>query len=227
MPRLRQRNPGVGGGVSAKAYSGLLTLLAGAYLVFTGPRDLDRYAGVTRRLRPTGFRGPQARRTFAAKATGASSVIAAGRNMRMISSCRSVPTCAPPAAAWCCAWSLVTSDGHGLHMPNNFIAIDHGDGTTGLGISAFAKKRESRRSGRAGPARTKIACSGQRRPQPRAAFAFSSDRCRPALDAPRIFRGCAAAAWHPAHVFLLHVGQRRAGCRVAGDLILQRKITQF
>jgi murein DD-endopeptidase MepM/ murein hydrolase activator NlpD len=106
----------------------LLTLLIGAYLLFTGPRHLDRYppretspyrlpwpAGLTR-LCSQSNRGVVSHRGWGEYAYDF--------NMPVGSD-----VCA--ARGGVVTRVIVRHEGHGLHMTNNLIAIDHGDGTVG------------------------------------------------------------------------------------------------
>ena len=103
-------------------------VLITAYLLFTGPRNLDRYP--SRGTSPYRLPWP-ARQTWFC-----------GQSNRGIVSHRGWEEFAydfnMPVGSTVCAARAgqvvrinVSHDGHGFHMPNNFIAIDHGDGTVG------------------------------------------------------------------------------------------------
>ena len=107
---------------------GLFGVLAAAYLLFTGPRHLDRYP--PREDSPYRLPWPAGRTWFC------------GQSNRGIVSHRGWEEFAydfnmPVGSEVCAARAgvvkrvVIDHDGHGLHMPNNLIAIDHGDGTTG------------------------------------------------------------------------------------------------
>jgi murein DD-endopeptidase MepM/ murein hydrolase activator NlpD len=106
----------------------ILGLLALAYHLFTGPHNLDRYrspetslyrlpwpAGVTRFCCQSN-RGIVSHRGWEEFAYDFKMPVGS-------------PVCA--ARAGIVAWIDVSHDGHGRNMPNNFIAIDHGDDTVG------------------------------------------------------------------------------------------------
>ena len=106
----------------------LLVVLTAGYLLFTGPRQLDRYpprdgspyllpwpAGATH------FCGQSNRGIVSHRGW---EEFAYDFNMAVGSD-----VCA--ARGGVVTQVIVQNDGHGLRMPNNLIAIDHGDGTTG------------------------------------------------------------------------------------------------
>jgi murein DD-endopeptidase MepM/ murein hydrolase activator NlpD len=110
--------------------SALLFLALGiiGYFAFTGPRHLDRYP--PRETSPYRLPWPAGRMWFC------------GQSNRGIVSHRGWEEYAydfnmPVGSEVCAARGgvvkrvVIHHDGHGLHMPNNFIAIDHGDGTVG------------------------------------------------------------------------------------------------
>ena len=106
----------------------LLAVLATAYMLFTGPRHLDRYP--PREGSPYLLPWPADQTWFC------------GQSNRGIVSHRGWEEFAydfnMPVGSDVCATRagvvkrvVIDHDGHGLHMPNNLIAIDHGDGTVG------------------------------------------------------------------------------------------------
>ena len=106
----------------------VLLLLASAYLIFTGPRELDHY--------------PEAKSSPYRLPWRAGESHFCAQSNRGIVSHRGWGEYAydfmmPVGSDVCAARGgmvrsvVVNHDGHGLHKPNNFITIDHGDGTTG------------------------------------------------------------------------------------------------
>jgi murein DD-endopeptidase MepM/ murein hydrolase activator NlpD len=107
---------------------GLLALLAGAYLLCTGPRHLDRYP--PREGSPYRLPWPAGQIHFCAQSNRG---IVSHRGWEEYAYDFLMPVGSDVCAArgGVVLRVVVGHDGHGLHMPNNFIAIDHGDGTTG------------------------------------------------------------------------------------------------
>jgi len=106
----------------------LVAVLVLAYVLFTGPRDLSRYPA--RATSPYRLPWPAGRTVFC------------GQSNRGIVSHRGWEEFAydftmPVGSDVCAARAgrvervVIDHDGHGLHMPNNLIVIDHGDGTNG------------------------------------------------------------------------------------------------
>ena len=105
----------------------VLLLLAAAYLIFTGPRHLDRYPDA--KSSPYRLPWPAGESHFCAQSNRG---IVSHRGWEEYAYDFLMPVGSDVCAArgGVVRSVVVNHDGHGLHKPNNFIAIDHGDGTT-------------------------------------------------------------------------------------------------
>ena len=106
----------------------LLALLTAAYLLFTGPRHLDRYP--PREGSPYRLPWPAGQTRFCGQSNRG---IVSHRGWEEFAYDFNMPVGSDVCAArgGTVTRVVIHHDGHGLHMPNNLIAIDHGDGTTG------------------------------------------------------------------------------------------------
>ena len=106
----------------------LLALLTVAYLLFTGPRHLDRYP--PREGSPYRLPWPAGQTKFCGQSNRG---IVSHRGWEEFAYDFNMPVGSDVCAArgGAVIRVVIHHDGHGLHMPNNLLAIDHGDGTTG------------------------------------------------------------------------------------------------
>ncbi len=107
------------------ALAGLLTF---GYLLFTGPHNLDLYP--PRESSPYRLPWQAGQSHFCCQSNRG---IVSHRDWEEYAYDFAMPVGTPVCAARAGVVKsvVVNHDGHGLHMPNNYIAIDHGDGTVG------------------------------------------------------------------------------------------------